>query len=67
MVKYNNSISNLGDYINFFIHIKYVIYQVGQTQSSCGHRQVYNVHLNIIDRDLAANRPDPVTILDVTS
>ena len=39
---------------------------MGQTQNSCGFRQVYSLHLNIIlDKDLAANRPDPVRILDV--
>ena len=38
---------------------------MGQTQNRCGFRQVYSLPLNIIDRDLAANRPDPVRILDV--
>ena len=40
---------------------------MGQTQNSCGFRQVYSLHLIkiILDRDLAANRPDPVRILDV--
>ena len=38
---------------------------MGQTHNSCGFRQVYSLHLNIIGRDLAANRPDPVRILDV--
>ena len=41
---------------------------MAQTQNSCGFRQVYSLHLikhNTLDRDLAANRPDPVRILDV--
>ena len=38
---------------------------MGQAQNSCGFRQVYSLPLNIIDRDLAANRPDPFRILDV--
>ena len=38
---------------------------MGQTQNSCRFRQVYSLPLNIIDRDLAANCPDPVRILDV--
>ena len=38
---------------------------MGQTHNSCEFRQVYSLHLNIIDRDLPANRPDPVRILDV--
>ena len=38
---------------------------MGQTQNSCGFRQVYSLPLNIIDRNLAANPPDPVRILDV--
>ena len=42
---------------------------MGQTQNGCGFRQVYSLHLikhtRVIDRDLAANRPDPVRNLDV--
>ena len=39
---------------------------MGQTQSSCGFRQVYSLHLIKHNRQgLAANRPDPVRILDV--
>ena len=41
---------------------------MGQTQNS-GFRQVYSLHLikhnTVVDRDLAANRPGPVRILDV--
>ena len=41
---------------------------MGQTQNGCGFRQVYSLHLikhNRLIEDLAANRPDPVRILDV--
>ena len=36
-------------------------------QNSYGFRQVYSLHLNILDGDLAANRPEPVGTLEVRS
>ena len=42
---------------------------MGQTQNGCGFRQVYSLHIIKHNRqltaNLAANRPDPVRILDV--
>ena len=46
------------DHIQKSIQLKYVIYQMGQTQKSCGLRQFYSTHLNTLDRDLAANHPE---------
>ena len=49
-----------GSYRKKDIQLKYVIYQMGQTQNSCGFRQIYSLHLNALDGDLATLRPQPV-------
>ena len=66
MIKYNNNISNPWDRIKNDIQFKYVIYQMGQTQNSCGFTQVYSLHLNIIILQLI-NHPNPVRILEVAA
>ena len=38
---------------------------MGQTQNSCGFKQVYSLCLNTLDRDLAGNHHEPVRTLEV--
>ena len=39
MIQYDNNISNPGDCIKNDMQFKYVIYQMGQTQNSCGFKK----------------------------
>ena len=64
-VKYEHDQTHYNIVIFKSIQFKYVVYKMGQTLNNCGFRQIYSLHLNIIGTDLAANRPDPVRILDV--
>ena len=38
---------------------------MGQTQNSCGFKQVYSLHINTLDRDLAGNHHEPVRTLEI--
>ena len=60
MIKYNNNISNPGDHVKNYIQFKYVIYQMGQTQNSCGFRHVYN--LNIIELSRTCGAPPSIAL-----